>query len=516
MLSTDLIILIQKLDEEERENLGKYLASPIFNIKNRSKLIELYQIINNYISGDRQKLNDKKTIANKMGITIGSLNNRISNFYQITLEFLTLQKFMKNKKMQQYFLLDDLDSRYHPKQFIKTWKNYTDSRKEYNSINDYQINNFIDELAYNFSLKQHKGLKKVPDLLNKPEEATQHMLNNFLITFSLKILNYACQNINNKNINSAYKNENINTMLSHALQLIVDSGLINTSPINIYYYLFQLLQTNNSSYYYQIKEFLQQDQLLLSEQALEKILAYLTNVCTQKYINGQKEYLSELFFCYKVMKQRKLLNNLSPQLYKNIIKVSSELKQIEWAKDFNKEFNKNIPLPLRESLFNYNNAIILYYEKNFEEAQNALNKVIQQSFSKEEIFDKTNLKTFSIRIVYELNDTYEIKRQIDNIDGFLKRNKELKKINNYHINNYKNFISIVKKITDNKEQINESLVKKSVILRMSVAAFIRSRYKALNKIKQHINQKQPLSVSYKEWLLEKVSELENILANYQK
>lgn len=166
---------------------------------------------------------------------------------------------------------------------------------------------------------------------------------------------------------------------------------------------------------------------------------------------------------------------LSYVSFRNMVSLALEMNEIEWAKNYNKNFAKFVRKEQRKNSQILNKARILYYEGKLNESLVLFN---QLEIDNEQIY--LILKRYLTQIYYELNEIYALELLIKSIFRTLQR----KKNTSSHWTPWMNFYKSVNKLLILKKNYSES---------------------KLNKLLAEINKEHQLS--NKKWLLQKIEEL---------
>ena len=167
---------------------------------------------------------------------------------------------------------------------------------------------------------------------------------------------------------------------------------------------------------------------------------------------------------------------LSYVSFRNMVSLALEMNEIEWAKNYNKNFAKFVRKEQRKNSQDLNKAKILYYEGKLNESLVLFN---QLEIDNEQIY--LNLKKYITQIYYELNETYALELLIKSVLRNLHRKNNV----NSNWTSWMNFYKVANKLLILKNNYNPSLASKLLV---------------------EINKEQYLS--NKKWLLQKLEEFD--------
>ena len=163
---------------------------------------------------------------------------------------------------------------------------------------------------------------------------------------------------------------------------------------------------------------------------------------------------------------------LSYVAFRNMVRLALEMNEIDWAKNYNKNFAKFVRKEQRKNSKLLNKATILYHEGKLNEALVSFNQ-----FDIDNEMTYMILKKYLTQIYYELNELYAIELLIKSVLRTLYRRKKVD-------HNWINFFKFVKKLLVLKKNYNSHKIK---------------------MLFTDINAEQQLS--NKKWLLQKIDEL---------
>ncbi len=130
---------------------------------------------------------------------------------------------------------------------------------------------------------------------------------------------------------------------------------------------------------------------------------FAINYCLGAINQGQQQYAEQLLTIYQSgLEAGHLLINdeLSPWIYKNIIKLGLGLRRFEWVEYIIRTYTEKLPANDREDAFYFNLADLYYYQQKYDLAQEHLNKV---EFS--DVFYKHGARIMLLKIFFEKDET---------------------------------------------------------------------------------------------------------------
>lgn len=209
-----------------------------------------------------------------------------------------------------------------------------------------------------------------------------------------------------------------------------------------YQCLFELLlqKEPNEEFFNLYESFLETIVNKVNEQELIDLYYHAINYCLNAINKGERQYADKLLQLYQtgLAKGYLLINEeLSPWIYKNIIKLGLGLKQFAWIENFILNHTEKLPAAYRDDAFYFNLSDLKYHQQQYDEALALLNKV---DFS--DLFYKHGTKIMLLKIYFEKGETEALLSLVNSYKLMLIREKEL---SGNILSAYKNFVRILEK-----------------------------------------------------------------------
>lgn len=204
---------------------------------------------------------------------------------------------------------------------------------------------------------------------------------------------------------------------------------------------------------------------------------FAINYCLNAIKKDHRDYADRLLNLYQTgLSSNNLLVNgeLSPWIYKNIIKLSLGLKQFTWVENFILAYTEKLPEKYRHDALYFNLSDLKYHQRAYDEALAHLNQI---EFS--DIFYKHGTKIMLLKIYFEKQETEAFLNLASSYKLMLIREKGL---SGSTLNAYKNFVRFAEKLF--KAETNNTA--------------------ALEKIREEITR--TTNINARQWLLEQVGE----------
>lgn len=472
-----LVTLYKALSLVERQKFALYVRSPFFN--KQKKVLLLHDFIARHYAEQTEVLFDKKTAySHVFGQNAIFDDNKcrflMSQLTRLLESFLAYSRYEKQLLQPQTDFLTTLGEHSLEKYF---WQTFKDLKQQLESLvifdSDYYYRAFVAyEQAYQFSLQSKS---------NPWETSLQEAVDSLDAFYAINKLRYSCAMLTRQNILAA---EYRAFMLEPLIENIPQSPVGEKPGVKAYYNLLCLLYIKNDQYFFALRQLLSEG-LPLNKLDLGALYTGLSNFCVQQIKAGQLQYYSHLFDLYKEMVATQIIlsgDYVSPNHYRNIVALGLRMGEIEWTKKFIHSHKKFLHPNYRDSLFDFNMALLYFNQKDYDKASKHL---IVVTFK--DIFSHITCKKLLLQTYFELMETESLFSLVANFRDLLRRSD---KISLHNRNAYRNFVNSTIRIYRIKQSPVQSREHKRI---------------ALIKAKQEIEQLAPLID--KEWLLEKLTEL---------
>lgn len=175
--------------------------------------------------------------------------------------------------------------------------------------------------------------------------------------------------------------------------------------IQIYQCLYRLLceDERNAERFAHYQQLLHELQSAVPPMESINLYYFAINYCLGAINQGQQQYAELLLSIYQngLEAGHLLINNeLSPWIYKNIIKLGLGLRRFEWVEYIIRTYTDKLPIDDRQDAFYFNLADLYYYQQKYDLAQDHLNKV---EFS--DVFYKHGARIMLLKIFFEKDET---------------------------------------------------------------------------------------------------------------
>jgi hypothetical protein len=488
MLNTTLISLLRSLSSHELKELGDLIKSPFFNKK--TSVTSFFKYLKKFHPNFNDNIKLKKeNVFNKLypgkEFNYGVMKNLIYELNKLTEKYLELVNYEKHKPDQFIFLIGELVNRnIYPgaeKSFKSAFKVTGESTipEAYKALKRFQL----EKLMYNFTFNKSKNKIFLKDELSDISLKEYEHLNKFFLIESHEIYNYLLSytDVRNRKFELQFEDKIVEyfkeAMDSNSPEMLIRANILMLK-----------LNRSDESIYFNAKDLLSKyEEILKSEKDLAyNFFASLTSVCRQKQLSGEVEkYLREMFFLFRKMLEFETLSNetyFPLTIFRNIINISTRLKEFEWAENFFNEYKNKLSTDCLELAENTYFSSLNFEKGNFE---TSLEYVSKLDFADD--FNKLQIKNLLLR------NSYELKRFSELIDI---------------INSYKQYLMHNKNLTQQNLDANRNLIRFTEEL---IKLNFKKNKPDLNYLIEKIKNTQV--VSSREWLILKVNEMKLTIKN---
>ena len=450
MQNSKLIRLINSLDSKSKNELLKYIHSPLFctNIKVQ-KLLQ-FLLSRKYFS---DKNIAKERVFKELFPKEKYQDLKLRHLMNVSIDFIkkNVRFSEKNESKVDYKIQEVTYYRGHNLTHFGQ-KLMGSLEKDIENLpyrdENYYLSKYRLEVERFEWMGQEKRLGE-----NNLQELSQD-LNHFYIISTLK---YACISLTHQNLKKAVYQF---PLLEVVLGQIENGGYEKIDGIMIYYYAFMALKNEENDHFFKKLKFyvLNEDYLNIIKDRKE-VLMFAINYCIKRLNSGDNEYIREAFELYMYGLEKKTLLDkdgvLSRFTFKNVIALGLRLKEFDWALPFIEQAKDLLKPEFRESQVNYNTARLYFYQGVFDKATTLL-----QQAEFDDVFMNMDAKIMLLKM-YLLDQNIEfLEALLSSFEVYLHR----KKILAYHKDNYKNIIRFIRRLIalqpfdkEGKKQLRESI-----------------------------------------------------------
>ncbi len=280
-------------------------------------------------------------------------------------EFLIADKLVRDGLENQALWLDILQERGMQDEYSKQLTRFHQKIKDGSKKDAKQ---YLMEMATSYSYYQQlASVRPMPDI-----EALQQCLDSLEACAETIRIRLACQLANAKKMRMPRSIANVSSLIFPQAQIVERSPLLA-----LYCNVYQLVETEQEEYYYQIEAVFKENKLGSDE--LHGVLNYLHNYAatqirngTENNINKRIHELNQLGFEYGLFDQPL---NLSPEQFANIISLACLVKDYDWAVSFMEDRQTILPESMRSDIVLLARASITFAKGDFEQVLTLLHSV---------------------------------------------------------------------------------------------------------------------------------------------
>ncbi|MEL6863874.1 MAG: hypothetical protein AAFP19_05620 [Bacteroidota bacterium] len=432
MENSRLIEVWRRLDRKSIRDLGKFVASPYHN--QRQDVRDLYDYLaslpGHLPSAKISKARIYPILYGRLAYEEKKICYAMSFLYQVIKSFLAYRAFEEETWQSQVYLSRAFKKMGLNRQFETEIKDMGKKLEQqplrdvnYHYLN-YQMR--LEESDYRISQKRAGA------------ESFQAVSDEFNVFFIANRLRLSCSAVSHRAFSQTqYEND----LLEEVLALVEQGDYLEIPAIALYYYIYKsMTEIGSENYFQQLKSVLHRHQACFQGKELRDIYIMIINNGIRQFNQGQKWYMQEVFELYKAGLQLGIfIENgiLSPFTYKNIVTAGLILKEFDWVAEFLETYKSYINAKDRESVFNYNLAILYYRKPDYPQAMKLLRSI---EFS--DVLHDLDARRMLLKMYYELKEFSPLESLLISFRTFIYRHKEL----GYHKTNYLNLIRYTDKL----------------------------------------------------------------------
>lgn len=395
--------ILSSLNEEEFEKFHKFLQSPYFN---RSKdILRFFNSVRKYYPMFSNPKLDNKILYKKIYpgkiYNEGTIRNLFSELGSLSEKFLGYVVY-EESFLFKYNIVSELNDRSFDKLFVKTHKKFTDELDK--SINETDQKNLYSFLLDN-EMEMHNIRMNKGETIASRDYGAESLFTYFIGNFFIKDINWNARYYNSNTIAdyNIVKDFFEKTDIGGIIANMKANNVVDADKIEIEYFLYRALQ-NGENCYEKLVHILSLIRVLRAETATEQIVNYYVSVLNvlNHHMKSDDKLLKILSFeIKKEMVEKNLTTERRGRMkqieFITILDAALNVQELEWAKNFLENKIKVVEEALQPDLYNFYKAKILFAENKFNESNEFLSKVKNESF-----FLRMDVKTLKMRNYYEL------------------------------------------------------------------------------------------------------------------
>ncbi|MEN0049962.1 MAG: hypothetical protein AAF806_23065 [Bacteroidota bacterium] len=468
---TKVYAVLEKFDKYEQNRCRKYIQSPYFN--SDENIVDLYNLLIKDINKKPKKALQKrmvwKILFPKKAYNDARFRKYVSDLLRLTEGYLAQKFYENNPVTASYGLIKAVERKKLKILYKSAIKNARFLSKKYINLSadyfyqQYKIEDYYFEVAeFEANIKQKFNYEEI-----------MYNLDQFYLVEKLRLY---CGILSWKRISTFDYDV---SFIDEVINFVKDNFDKVAPNVEIYYRIhLTYAETDNEENYNILKKLLNLHSLSFPQEEAYHLYLQLINYCTKKIRQGHSAFYNEIFSLYKNMIDNNLIyeeDMIAPATFRNIITVSTRLKEFKWAEDFIHQNKNCLPTSQRENLVTFNLARLYFAQKKYDKVIELLREV---EYS--DITLSLQSKSFLLMTYYDIDEYEPLEFLLESFRVYLNRHKEIPK---HRVDYHKNLIKFTKKLTK----------------------IIPGDKTAVAKIKQEIETTEGFRVK---WLEEKIAELE--------
>jgi hypothetical protein len=296
------------------------------------------------------------------------------------------------------------------------------------------------------------------------ESYLTEMSDNLTISFLINVLRSSTR-LANTNLRMFQFDYNVT--LVNELETYLDKEALkykDITYIQYYFNAFKLAKTKDEKYFYALKSIAETDYQKLSIAEKRSIFTLLTNYCYYKINKGDLRFRKEHFLIHKENIERgdykgemHFLNHIQ---YLNVVITGLDAGEIAWVEGFIERYKNELDKINIDNTYNFSHALVNYHRKNYDSALERASRVKTDDLSY-----KHQLKSFYLKIYYDMNETESFYSHVDSYKHFLTNEKHIPAATRDVLGNYLMFTKKLFDIKNNKAEKDFELfkIKKEIV-----------------------------------------------------
>lgn len=460
MKNAKLIDLLKSFTKEEFKDLSAFIEYT--KVKDNTQTLKLFLYLYKYYPTYEEKFIEKERVYRKLYADKKYDENKLAKIMtdltKIIEEFIITRQSKSNELANKIQLLKFYNKNDLQKYYIQLEKEIKVLLNEHPLC----VMKTMYEYEYKIISLVH-SIKK--DIRNPDYQSLYNCVHEF----------YEIQKLRWYNLNY--------TSMMPELVVMDKNELLNNNLYKLHYLIYKLFNEKNEDYFTEILSILSSDDINIEKIEKNEIYWVLVSYALENVNQGFINHYDNLFNIYDIIDKNNSFLNMSNHIdvasYKNYITVSLKLKKIENALYFLEKYKDNIPLEIKNEIYNFNKALILFEKKEY---STVIDLLMFCKFS--DVFYKLNQRRLIIKTYYELLKTDNTYYSIieDAIVAFKKYLLSIKDVPESYIVLNKNFLKFLDKLLS------------------------RSKLSKIEITKQLIKLKETTHVTERNWLEEKMNE----------
>jgi len=477
--ATKIFQVLDTLSVYELNRFGKFVNSPYFNLN--QSIIQLFEVLIPWLKKKSpDDLPKEEVWVNVYGnepyddVRFRKLSSELLKLFE---QFLAQEVFDNNPLHQANNLVEGISTKKIEKLYnsvVSSVKRLSERQLE-KPASYYFYQYQLEKNQYNLTSEFEKKFKKKVKFGDLNIEETAKFLDIFYLGEKLKLycMLLSWQDVSNVAGDLLFMDEII-----HHVEEIDYS---HYPPIAIYYQVFKSYnEPDNIEHFYKLKELISKYIHVFPIEEAKDIFGSAHNFCIRRINIGQNAFVKENLDLYKESIAKGILfynEQIPPNTFRNIVISAIILNDFEWAESFIHLHKDKLEEKYRDNAVTFNLARVAWGRKDHEKVI----RLLQNVEFNEMVYDM-NSKMMLVTTYYETDEIEPLFSLLDSFKIFIYRNNKI--LTGAQRTMLLDFIKFVRKI-----------------LAVSPGQKVK-----LEKLRDEISASK-ITVTTKQWLLEKVEEL---------
>ncbi len=441
MKKSRLIRILRTFNKKEIRELRKWLQSPAHN--QRKDVLHLFEYLFESNHLDKEKYLEKEKIYKLLfpneSFDDAKIRQVIHFLFKAVEGFLIYQELMEDEVRSEITLA----SVYRKRRLSKLCETALKNSETLHYKQEHRNAHFFRN-DYLLRLEQYNYLAGS----QRKEVNLQEVAHSLDATYFADKLQQSCFMLAHQAVS---KKDYEQGLLEEILKHVEEKDFLKYPAIAVYYFGYKALTNRDEeSYFYSLKEEIQEFGDAFPQEELRIIYLLAINYCISRVNTGKRSFYKEMLDLYKTgMKEQILFENerVTRWTFLNVVTTGLIIKEYEWIEQFIENYQQYLEEEHRENIVHYSLARLNFEKRNYKDAMRLL---IQ--YDSDEIVMTLNAKLMLLKMYYELDELDALSSAIDSMRAYLKRKKGM----GYHQTPFTNFIKLLKKLVNvnpfNREQ----------------------------------------------------------------
>lgn len=422
MIKIKFLQFYSGLNKNEKKDFGKFVSSAYYN-KGRD--------FSSFLNAVEKNLSKAGTAAEMISLLSQSLCCTNRSVWNRLHELKSLaERYIIDKEVSRNELLSvNLVSAYYisRSEYGLFTQKVNSSQKKFRTTKkgidtNYHYYQLIQQLGYSYIYRN----KTEPFIANLTERVVYHSAS-YIINHYIHLIELLQQgNLTGKDLAEKGLNFLNDSNTEAFLETLKEEYHELFCQVSFHYNIYKaFLVKDDAAYYHNSLKYFELASKTANDAYRSTFYQLLINYCIERTNHNEPEYYKELFRLYNKKLNEGLIQDLQVgnfpiNNFRDYIFVALQLGEMEWIKNFIRNYSQYLPPNVREDEINLSYGILHYNEGKHEEAINSLNKVAGDNY-----IHYMDSKYYKMRLFYEKERYEEAILEIDSYKHYLRQHKEI-------------------------------------------------------------------------------------------